>query len=280
MSFDLRIRFAGICLFVPEPGPNARMPEVGGKLHVLLPFVKHHHTTGGGHVVEHLPRLLYDTAYETRRARAFTRELECVKLNHFALELAGLGADTLTISLPDEIASIRDVASPVSRVRVSDTPGPEVAARVTLHQGRVTDYPPGAKAKLRDEENFRRMTAQVEWTIRGIEGDSLPRQVLRGLDGAADTSIPELFPIGDTIHLQVFNAPASLLPGAIPQTGDASTDHFEGLYEIAPSQKRPVPIVQKNQILVSNRCAPPAILPGEQALPDALKCMPGQTTLA
>lgn len=280
MSFDLRIRFAGICMFVPEPGPDAQNPDASGKVHVLLPVVAHQHTSGGAHVPEHLPRLLYDTAYETQgpRVRAFTRELACVKLDRFALELSGLGADALTITLPEEIATLRHVAQPVPRARVSANPGPEVAARFSLHQGRVTDYPPGAHAKLRASERFRRMTAQVEWTIRGIEGVSLPKQTLKGLDGAQDSWIPELFPIGDTIHLQVFNAPESALPGATRRAGDASTDHFEGFYSLAPSRTRPVPILKVTQLLISNQCVTPASI-GAQQLPDVLKCMNSQAIL-
>lgn len=277
MSFDLRIKFAGICLFVPQPAAG----QEGARMHVLMPKVEHQHHGGhgGGVISEHLPRLLYDRAYEQPGSSNFTRELACVPLDRLALELGGLSSDGFTPALPAEVASLEEVAGRVPPARVSDHPGTEVAARVTLRQGRVTYYPAGLQAKLRAKEEFRRMTANVEWTIRGIPGEYLPRQVLKGLDGGPGATLPELYPMGDVIHLEVYNAPAGLLPGGKPKPGEASTDHFGGFYSIWGMASGPLPVLDGTQALVRNSCLEPVSI-GSQGLPDGAKCIVSTARLA
>jgi hypothetical protein len=310
MSFDLRIRFAGLCLLVPDP--QRADPPAPARFHVLLPDVKHEHgghehapdapdaagtgeAAAGGEIVEHLPRLIYDRAHESPDSKEFTRELACIDLRGQALSLLGLGPDPIDLFLPGEVANLDDVAGPNRLARKfvdSMAPGPELAARVTLDRGCVTDYLLGVQARLTDsegeeaeEEDAPRMTAQVEWTVRGIEtADGSLTFGPKGVNGGPDGGGIKLYPIGRTIHLEVWNVPKSELPGSPAPNEDSSEEHFAGLFDLLalPAGVEPVaPLVADIQKPLKSGCfSAEEQGEGGPTAPGTMRCMVGKTTLA
>jgi hypothetical protein len=331
MSFDLRIRFAGLCLLVPD-----RRPHKPQRLHVLLPDVKHDHPHGdqphapaggepdhpnGSHphphpegepgtsapaaggaaqpIVPHLPRLIYDMAFQDEHAKEFTRELACRDVGGLILEFLGMG-DPIDLHLPGEIADLEPLVkskTELERFVDEDAPGERLATRITLDRGCVTDYLLGVQAHLRsrkpneeeeepdppaEEEkkvNAPRLTAMVEWTLRGVEGDSLvlPR---RGLNGAAAGDEIKLFPIGQTIHLEIWNVPKHELPGS-PNRGAAGTDHFAAFFDLVPAEDKRIPVTQALQFPPKSGCFSPQERRdlGSPVAPNTLQCMNGQVRL-
>lgn len=347
MSFDLRIRFNGLCLLVPEPARDDADPPSSGRFHVLLPDVKHRHPVGGvhahavvdvaeevpdtafdtpcgaghaghfsgempeegegepqpgggmGEIVEHLPRLVFDTAYRTAGSREFTRELACLDVRGQAIPLLGLGPDPIRLFVPGEVANLDEVSGGgrVPRRFVDDpAPGPELATRVTIDRGCVTDYLLGAQATLKESTGEEeepapggkepRLTAQVEWTIRGIETEdgSLTLRP-RGLNGVPDGREIRLFPIGRTIHLELWNVPKSELPGSPARNDkDSSVEHFAGLFDLLDLSGGVVPVVP----LLADVQKPPKSgcfseeerdEGGGPTTPGTLRCMVGTASL-
>jgi hypothetical protein len=391
MSFDLRIRFSGLCLMVPDP-ETQDAPGRPARFHVLLPDVKHEHGTGDGggvhahagavagpagtrrrahvhpgdegadgagttsavdegdthehahglaasatfeggveaasdahddgagvptgeavregesvmEIVEHLPRLIFDRAYQmppvAGARHEFTRKLRCVDIRGKILEFLDIGIDPIDISLPREVASL-DVVTGANRLPRkfvdSDDPGSELATRVTLGRGCVTDCTEGVEATLLEDEEPRRMTAQVEWTIRGIETAdgalTISPGKLKQADAAGRRSGQaeaggeiKLYPIGNTIHLEIWNVPKHELPGAPEKTEaqkqDLPAEHFAAFYDllgVVAEDNRPVPIPKMIQTKVESECfAGETEGLGTPVVPNGLRCMVGQASLA
>jgi hypothetical protein len=337
-TFDLRIRFTGLCLLVPDTRAGA------ARLHVLLPFVDGHdhgahgaqpsgegEAPVGGHaghevpgaggaipaagegeadgaggdgrvpgsppaappVVKHLSRLIYDSAYRLDKPE-LSRELDCVDLHGRIVEFLGMGLDEMNPFVPSEVANLDKVVTDKARLHTfvdSDTPGPELAARVTVDRGAVTDCLFGVQARFLaagetgddndDPEQEPRFTAQVEWTIRGIEGDSLTISMQKGLNEAGAGTDITLTPIGRTICVDIWNAPEHELPGAPPLEEDQppATDHFAAFYMLVNASTRPVPKPRDLQLRVKNACVDREIQlddAGRGIAPGTLMCMTGQ----
>ena len=227
MSFDLRISFTGVCLFTPDVAPASPAQH---RMHVLLPAFG----TGDHH---HHARLVYDVAYLTG-APGLARRLDCVPLEGGYLEILSPGA--LNAAFPREVVSLDPIMSPerLPRSYVSDAPGPLVSSRVTLASGAVSNYEVGAHFEV-GEVSARRMTWQLEWTVRGIESDRLALD-LRPFTTQEDEPSPpvpprELFPIGDTIRLFVYNVTCQDLP-PLRLMDDfpvgAEVEHFKAYYQL------------------------------------------------
>jgi hypothetical protein len=285
MSFDLRIRFVGLAMFVPEPAKKAPDGEVEqpARMHVLLPAGEldpphhpphDHHGAGNGgpvsgrgehgghpapgngatpggtqqqggrrHHERHFARVAYDTAYETENSADITRELKLVSLEKRTLDLVGLSGEGLDPSLPGEICQLSAVAGELPPGVVGTSPGPGLLGRVTMDAGVLSDVGLGAFFKF-GPRGAERMTTRTEWTIRGIPGDRLPGLALRGLNGEPDDVLPELFPVRQTIHLVVFNAPRSEFPpnGEFHvNQPEKPADHFELYYNLYPTEPGDVP---------------------------------------
>ncbi|HEU4560473.1 MAG TPA: hypothetical protein VFS20_21665 [Longimicrobium sp.] len=235
MSFDLRIHFVGLAMYVPD----------GQAMHVLLPSAKHAHEGGGHHVEEHFSRIVYDSAYEHRESTELSREYVFVDFERRVLDLRGLPVTGGFVpNLPGELPPIERVAAePVDRAKLTDLPDESLAGRVSMAKGALTDYTLGARFTLNGGE-ARRMATETEWTIRGVESrdengePALPGGLLPGPEGAGEVKLPNLYPIGETIHLMVFDAVAEVFPpGGIrfeiekPEEPDVA-DHFVAYYNI------------------------------------------------
>lgn len=248
MSFDLRIRFTGLMMWVPE-GEKA--------MHVLLPATPEHVEGGGGKLHEHpeeempphFARLAYDAAYELPRQTQLSREYVMVDLKRGDLDLTGVtSSDGIEVRLPDELASLDAVAQPVDRKFVEGDLDPALAARVTMHAGAVTDYDVGIAFKF-PSSHARRITPSTEWTIRGIAPATEGPEGLDGLvvkRAGGDEPISKLYPIGGTIHLMVMHLVAEQsLPHdrRFNPCSHVEDEHFHMYYEIAEpiSKKPPIP---------------------------------------
>lgn len=223
MSFDLRVYFTGLCLFAPDPRD--------GRMHIVMPVFN-----DGSH--EHHARLVYDVAHLVRGASHFARSQACVTLTGSFLEL--LFGRGLNPTLPEEIVSLDPLLDPekLSRMHVSDAPDPAlVASRITMDSGIISDYEPGVHFTF-GGPTARRMTWRAEWNVRGIPGDRLtialkPFQPPFGLTPTAPAPT-DLFPIGDTIRLFIFNATCEDLPPRESLTPSAPipVPHFGGYYRL------------------------------------------------
>ncbi len=270
MSFDLRIRFVGLAMFVPEEAREEDgVVTQPARMHVLLPAGEpdrphddkdagsvepaaadaeqdgyasvagngsaHPQPRGGnGRHDRHFARIAYDTAYETGGSADLSRTLRLVSLEKRSLELLGLSDEGLYPGLPGEICQLSEVAGGLPPEVVGPVPGRGLLGRVTMDAGVLSDVGLGAFFKLSNREP-ERMTTRTEWTIRGIEGDRLPGQVLGSLNGEPGDELPDLFPVRQTIHLVVFNAPRSEFPPfgefRVDQPARAA-DHFELYYNL------------------------------------------------
>jgi hypothetical protein len=297
MSFDLRIRFAGLMMWVPE-GQTA--------MHVLLPATAgHEHGAhmgrGGVHPHEfdavrppaggtlrrasaaprsfrpgdyvpvpadaasapevapaaaataipvHHARVVYDAAYEQSGATQLTRTYVFADLSRGTLELRRLPTDNgIHVQLPDEIPSLATVAEPVPRELVHGPLDARLAGRVSMDAGGMTFYELSPALVLPGQQTPQRMTAGTEWTIRGIrsrqdaaEGgmEFLPALQILGADGTVIDTIPELYPIADTIQLTVFHTVRTQMPPDGPFNQEATEDdpHFSVYFGISPARVR------------------------------------------
>jgi hypothetical protein len=358
-TFDLRIKFTGLCLLVTDTRNEAQP-----RLHVLLPNVQGHDHSGGqaqpepqppvaghtGHphpatdarsglpaltagdteqpidtdhpvlpdhtdhtdhtdqpsvdvpgvagdagepqIVEHLCRLIFDTAYEDPKATEFTRELACRDIHGRILEFTGPESDPLIPRLPREVADLAPLITDKGVLLPfldANSPGTDLATRITVNRGCVSDYMPGVIARLQDgDQGEPRLTAQVEWTIRGIEGKSLDISLAKGLNGTAPPEQGKekitLHPIGRTIIIEIWNAPKDELPGS-PERQSSSMDHFASLYTllVQPDQvmapENVVPVPDDLQLPVKSECFTETerTSHGGGVSPNTLMCMPGQT---
>jgi hypothetical protein len=246
MSFDLRIQFLGLAMYVPEGSDT---------MHVLLPATEHHSCGGGdlrnGGVEPHFARLVYDEAYERPGQTQLSRRYRMIDLERRVMDLRGLPtSEALEMHLTDELPSLDAVAGPVPRSLVQGMPGGRLAGRVALDSGALSHYTLGATFHLDDETRSQRMTTQTEWTVRGItsrvpeaEGawEVLQAAPLQGPAEGEAQPLPRLYPIGQNIQLMVFNAIASELPPDGPMfrieraPGDA--EHFGAYYDICPPRE-------------------------------------------
>ena len=250
MSFDLRITFIGLCLFVPESSD--------GPMHVLLPATDGHNGHDDGELQPHSARLVYDTAHTAQGQTAFRRELACPSLEGFALDLRGLSRGSIGTELPDEFVDMGAIpgGGKVGPTLVGSEPGTSVTSRITLDAGHLTAYELGILWRFRNAAP-QPMTWRAEWTIRGIEGDRLEARKLESLHGNDPESLPELFPIGETIHLSVYHVLPRDLPGAreAPIAGLPTADHFRGYYRLFPSAgEHPVPQFHSKWLSITGGC--------------------------
>lgn len=263
MSFDLRIQFVGLMLFVPEDGK---------RLHVLMPFHEGHENHGGaaapgaGHPGHpgggagkpsrdrHYARLVWDRAHEDEKSQQMSRQLMFVTLERRVLEVIDLvKTPDLDSDLPDEIPHMSRVAGEVEHKWVREFPAGALLSRATFDTGALTHCENGAPFYLGDATT--RMTSRTEWTIRGIEGESLDLGALISDESGAHPDLPPLHPIGQTITLTVYNALAGDMPrlGGHGPVADDNARHFVAYYDLCTRPgERPVPraLLKAEEILV------------------------------
>jgi hypothetical protein len=196
----------------------------------------------------HHARLIYDKAYEDPKARELKRQLVHVNVENRAVDLTDLkvAEEVLDPYLPSEIPSIAEFTHPVPKSQVTGTPdGTTLTGRLSLAAGALSFCGLGAPFSLQiteeAEARLQRMAVRTEWTVRGITSTvsigaethpGLPERVL------SDRKLPNLYPIGGTIHLLVFHAVAREFPPEgedffVPKQGK-DADHFPGYYKVCP----------------------------------------------
>jgi len=224
MSFDLRISFHGMCMFVRD-GSDA--------LHVLMPATG----SDGCGCPPHSPRLIFNSAHLRPSQTAFDDTVVHRSLQNKKLEFADTGA-TLDNSLPTELAKTDTVRSDV----FDETNTDPVASRVVLRNGSCSDYARGACWTWKGQ--MQRLSHVIEWTIPGVTGSSLDLELL-SLTGASGGSVPTLYPVNGCIELEVWHAPHAELPPdyivpARPSRG-AGGSHFAAFGKLLDAGTTDVP---------------------------------------
>lgn len=249
MSFDLRIHFVGLNLFVPEE-PS--------RMHVLLPSANHHK--------EHFARIIFDTAYLNTASKELTRTYSHVDIGGRVVDFTGIPVAEATINthLPEEIPSIEPFVKPLSRSLVTSLPDPEkLKSRLSLGSGALSFYNLGARFFL-DGDTPHRYSSRTEWTVRGITAMEsaesgaravLPARDLPGVDGSM-ARLPNLYPIGNTIHLLLFHAISEAFPPhgedfRIPRPNQDKADHFDAFYGVSEAiRNTPTPTTAESADVV------------------------------
>jgi hypothetical protein len=229
MPFDLRVSFSGLAMYVTRDG---------GQVEVLLPSVP-------GPAAPHGVRIEYDAAYETPGSTRLSGERRVVDLDARVLDLTGLSArDDSAPRLPEELPRLTDPAGRVSAPLPGTPLDQTLAARVTMDAGRFQRHTPPMFSlpggPSRDGQ------IRMEWTIEGItvDGDEdavLPGRALLGPDGTPRERLPDLFPIGETIHLTVFNADPEPVPRPeiAPDADVSPRQHFAAFYPPGSPPRQP-----------------------------------------
>lgn len=236
MSFTLRVHFAGLCLFTAEED----------RLHVILIDHRgHSHGVHGGHssnhdTEAHLPRLVYDKAYEQEGSTRPSGHLVCEKLDSWILRLDGI-AHGIDSRLPEQIVNLHTIAGvgKLSRDYVADAPQPNhVIARVTTDAGKC--MPPRRGARWRVNEGPARgwkgeITTCVQWTIEADDkATALSKWQLVGFNGT-EKALPTLHPIQRAIELFIYNATERDLPPSERETSlgvGERAEHFDAYYKL------------------------------------------------
>ncbi len=239
MSFDLKIQFVGLMTWVPE-GVSA--------MHVLLPATGEDagncsgsaSGTNGGCIEEHFLRIIYDVAYQTPGSKQLRRTYNMIDLKGGVLDLSEVkSVEGLVSNLPDELPLLNDLAGPVIAKLVTDPPAGPLGARVTMRSGVLSDYAVNANFKFKGKDEIRRMTDMTEWTIRGLTVEAEPGKLgLPALELKLDKRLPKLYPIGQTIHLMVFNTIRSEFPPKGPLFDpfrDGFDQHFQAYLTLCTS---------------------------------------------
>lgn len=237
MPFQLNITFAGMCLLVHD--------RKGDKLQVLLPAIG---TGPGGHhqsASEHIARLIYDPAHDTRDGTPGrdvpVRREDDVPLENTAIDLSGLGTrSAFEPAMPGDVVDLAQAtAKPVSRALFRGDTGGRVLTRVTLGHGRVAETHGGGIFRL-GRNAPQRMATGVVWTIDEVQGDSLVLE-LSPISGGSGSRRHELFPTRDgKLNLYVFHSTADDLPVTLPpryqsrpeSPGRPDTRHFAAYYDL------------------------------------------------
>jgi len=252
--FDLKIYFTGVMLFVPEDE----------QMHVLLPQTSEfvpaqvlrpaaggapadagHAGHDGAHPVEpHVARMTFDTAYTRPGAETQDGAIAHVSLRETLLKIPAVG-DAYQRGVPAEITR---VPRPVRRDVLDGTDRRALVARVLVARGQATEAGLGFCWDVKGE--VRRMAHQLEWTVSGIDDDHLELETL-GLEavGAFGAGVPRLYPIGGTVELFIWHAPAFEIPPGVlrpakPQPGDRNHhfSHLDDLLEPAREGETEIPM--------------------------------------
>lgn len=279
MSFDLRITLTGLCFFLTETEKR--------ELWILMPASPansgngrdhdhHDHAHGeeqsvsAGAVDQHFAKLMYDRGYENPDPdRRLKRDVACVSLDHRELILGSADwwhtapPTPLNLMLTDEIINLDREHDKVDRQVLGVPPlDPPILdklnARLKLEAGCLCDYAPGIVWEIGYAKRLGRLTYKAEWVIRNIPGNELNKLELTALDQTRPPLLPTLYPIGDTIRLDILHLPsAKLPPNTVTGAADGRHIHY---YEVLSQdyQNRQIPWRADGFELYKVDCPPPA----------------------
>jgi hypothetical protein len=239
MSFDLKITFTGMCLFVPD-SRDVNTP----RMHVLLPETSAH---------PHSAKLMYDRAYKKPGASSLERFLACHRLDRMELRFRGTGGSA-TQELPSEIVNLRlTLDKRVTPDKLADPAPASVKSRITLESGAVTDYEYGAAWDLPYHKDVP-MTWQVEWTIHGLDPATFAWELVN-LDTEQAEDLPKLHPVGGIVHVYVYHVLTDELPGTdplpalqIPKDNERA-EHFAAFFSLATGGINDTPKFKKRPVV-------------------------------
>jgi hypothetical protein len=211
---DLRIRFAGLCLFVPRPGRN--------QTHVLMPPTAQ---PAAGHGVEPHEQVLY---------WVHGGQGHCASLTGRHLTLQGDGwepADTEVSGIFDLMrVQPVDGCVPHEHGKVDVVAAPAVASLV-LRAGKSRIVNPGARWRLSTSDRVYPMPTVLDWLVHGIRRSEVDA-ALREWD-VFGQRLPEPNSM-NIVDLWVLHAPREdQRPGQIgstPEPGDAMAGHHFAAY--------------------------------------------------
>jgi hypothetical protein len=223
MPFDLTITFTGLTLFVPDRD----------RIFALLPSTPPD--------MPHRAEIRIDPKYlpadpSRELVGPYTRSLD-----GWSLDLTGLMGNSGVVALPPGLADAGAAAGkPISRRLLGPDPGEIVTARVALPPATEMTRAPGGFWDLGRQMDVE-MTHKVEWTLTGVQADSLNWGLLNLRDFAAEP-LPELNPVDGRIVLEVHHLPDGDFPGDPPC--QSRGDHFGLYYQLfgVPADGRPFPL--------------------------------------
>lgn len=200
MAFDLKITFTGMILYVPE----------AAQLTVLMPrtadTVAPCGEAGCDCMEAHAARLTFDSAYGRPGSQVPDDAVTHVSLRQRRLDVPQVGSAYVQ-GIP---AGMATAPSPARPDVLSGDANEDLDARVTVSNGEATRVPPGECWEYLGA--LCRMSNIVEWTIFGVEGDSLdlPLTDLSALATAG--SVPRLYPIDGRVEITIWHVPYYELP--------------------------------------------------------------------
>jgi hypothetical protein len=210
-TFRLRLRFSGLCLFVPEPADDARNGLRA--IHVLLmnygedtpthgwsgPTSGHHGAKSADDDPDpdvahpkHYSMLYVDEGYFDPRAR-LTGSPVGIPLRDTLLRLPEKGAGIVHEEpLDAHVLPLHEISAveALPRAWIEPRPGRQVAARVMLTAGQPMAHTSGALWRIEHPdgppEDPMPIADQVEWEIPAVPGSEL-KLTLRHIDGDPDS---------------------------------------------------------------------------------------------
>jgi hypothetical protein len=192
-TFDLRLTFSGLCMFVPA--------KDGKTMHVLMPVTG----SSTGHP-QHLSRLYHHPAFATGTGNPSTpKKPAAIDIEGRAIQFKHQG--TLTTALPDSIVKISDICGrKVDPELLEGAPHGPVAARISMTSGQLGKPNDGLIWDI--DGTSHELASLVTWTIRGIPGNTLTVSV-----GGVDHTFHA---ISNAIDLNLFNVPSHEVPDEVP----------------------------------------------------------------
>lgn len=273
MPFTLRIHLTGLILFAPDPSPPRT--DKRPRLHALL--LKHGHHGG-----VHLPRLVFDRGHETQSSSR-ANHLRCRHLNNRLLSFEnlgkgidpqnGFGDPNNPRKLPKEVADLNEISKveQLDREYTGPNPPDDVAARVTIFEGRYESCLPGASWTVEPPAKGwpRQLTTLITWAIDINQTSmTLPIQSLRGASIKEDLT---LHPIDGAVDLWIYNATEDDLPPQKhkePNQGDPA-EHFEAYYLPFSTGKPVRPVLARKPTIPPRNPTPSDCKPSKKGEIDA-----------
>jgi hypothetical protein len=193
MPFDLSITFTGLTLFVPDRD----------RIFALLPATPSE--------MRHSAEVLIDPRYLHSPPPGARGERYSHSIEGWSLDLTGLTGNSGVVALPPGLVDVGAAAGKrISRRLLGPNPDENVAARLALPPATTIVRQHGGFWDLGPQVDVE-MTHSVEWTLEGVEADSLDWGLYK-LRGIGADPLPELYPVDGRIAVEVRHLPDEDVP--------------------------------------------------------------------